>query len=155
MKQAQPMSRGDWFRNTEWTPDIEEYFFSKLSQASKRGQYLRIQACTLKGIRPEVALNLLERYFAIGDQFDMAQAHADQAEAHLALGEEERAIEAYERALQREQVYPGVRSDARIDLPFLIATRRRREKYDQALQLLQAKDFWLFPYQAFKREASR
>ena len=130
------MARDDWFRHTEWNAEIEAAFFEKLHRAREKQQYLRIQASTLARHHPEVALRLLDKYFELGDHFDYAQAYVDRASAHLALGDTERAIAAYETALAREQQYPNLLTQAYLDLPFLIASRRIGARYDQALQLL-------------------
>jgi hypothetical protein len=93
------LSRHDWCRNTEWNADIETAFFAKLRRARDKKQYLRIQACTIAKSQPQVALRLLDEYFALGEHFDQAQAHVDRATAQLALAEAEKAIESYEAAL--------------------------------------------------------
>ena len=97
------MARDDWFRHTDWNAEIEAAFFEKLRRARDKKQYLRIQASTIAGRKPEVALRLLEEYFGLGDHFDQAQAHADRASACLALGDIEHAIAALEAALAREE----------------------------------------------------
>jgi tetratricopeptide (TPR) repeat protein len=148
------MPRNDWFRNKEWNPQIEEWFFAKLARARRKGQYLRVQACMLANSHPQVALDLLEKYFATGELFDAASAYVHQADAYLALGADEKAFDAYERALAREEERPNYRTQASIELPFLIATRRRRERYGRALKLLEKKETLLFRGQLFKCEAS-
>jgi tetratricopeptide (TPR) repeat protein len=80
-------------------------FFAKLKRARDKAQYLRIQAGCLTRSRPQIALTLLERYLATGDNFGRAQAYVDQANALLALGEVERALASYELALAREQEF--------------------------------------------------
>ena len=64
----------DWFRNTTWNDDVARRFEEKLRRARRKEQYLRIQACTLATTYPHVALDLLERYFALSDDFGHAQA---------------------------------------------------------------------------------
>src|SRR5690349_22700680 len=96
----------DWFRNTEWNESVALAFEQKLKRARRKSQYLRIQACTLARHDPKVALELLERYFALGDDFDHAQAYVDQANAYLALGDVDAAIRSYESALERERAFP-------------------------------------------------
>jgi hypothetical protein len=71
------MNSKDWFRNTDWNAEIEKAFFEKLRRARDKSQYIRIQASTLASSNPEVALKLLEHYFALGDKFDYAQAYVD------------------------------------------------------------------------------
>ena len=127
----------DWFRNTTWNEAVERIFNEKLSRARRKEQYLRIQACVLARSHPEVALQLLDRYFALNDDFDHAQAYVDRATALLAMGRVNEAIESYDAALVREAEFPNVQTQAYLDLPYLIATRDIREKYSYALQLLE------------------
>jgi hypothetical protein len=45
-------------------------------------------------------------------------------------------FEAYERALARESEYPNVRTQAVINLPFLIAAGRMKRRYYAAIDLI-------------------
>lgn len=127
----------DWFRNTTWNGAIEREFSEKLRRARRTQSYLRIQASTLARSYPDVALQLLERYFDLGEDFDHAQAYVDRATALLTLGRISDAIASYEAALRREAEFPNLLTRAYLDLPFLIATRGIREKYEFATHLLQ------------------
>lgn len=127
----------DWFRNLTWNDSIERAFYEKLRRAKRNGfQHLRIQASTLARSHPEVALKLLDRYFALPENFDRAQAFVDRATALLALGRVDEAILAYDSALAREASFPNLRTQAYLDLPYLIATQRKRSLYDRALEIL-------------------
>lgn len=148
------MARGDWFRNTDWNPEIKANFYKKLARARKKDQYLKIQAYFLSGTFPQVALDLLEEYFATGDKGFLASAFVIQASAHLLLGNVEEAFRSYERALNREKAFPHAGTEAFADYPFLVATQRCRERYDSALQVLQGKERGIFRVHAFKREAA-
>jgi tetratricopeptide (TPR) repeat protein len=149
------MARDDWFRHTDWNAEIEAAFFEKLRRARDKKQYLRIQANTIAGRMPEVALLLLDEYFALGDHFDQAQAHADRASAYLAKGDIEHAIAAFEAALAREEQYPRLLTYAYLDLPFLIASRRIEPRYKQALELLERyKARLTFPVDHFRWHAA-
>lgn len=108
-----------------------------MHRARRKEQYLRIQACTLARSHPEVALKLLDQYFSLKDDFDHAQAHVDRATALLALGRVSEAIGSYEAALAREAEFPNLQTQAYLDLPYLIATRCIRERYEYAIQLLE------------------
>jgi tetratricopeptide (TPR) repeat protein len=127
------MSRGAWFRNEDWTSAIEQNFYAKLKRARRKAQYLCLQAHHLSQSHPEIALRLLNEYFALDDRFDHARAFSFQANAHLALGNIDLAIEAYERGLAREKEFPNHRTQSWIELPYLIATRQIQSKYQRAL----------------------
>lgn len=150
------MASTDWFRHTEWSPEIEATFEAKLKRARTKAQYLRIQACTLAGRNPSVALRLLERYFALGEHLDLAQAFVDQATALLALGRTEQAVDAYESALRREQTFPSMRTRAAIELPYLIALAGLVTRFRRALDVLDGEPATpVFPVDRFQRHAAR
>jgi tetratricopeptide (TPR) repeat protein len=145
-----------WYRNTDWNADIEKAFVAKLARARDKQQYLRIQACMLANAHPHVALRLLDQYFALGDGFDHAQAYADRAAAYLSLGEIDRAIKSYEDALAVEATRPDVTTQASLDLPFLIATKKLRDRYQRAISLLeQFGSRPTFPVDVFRRHAAQ
>lgn len=151
------MSRGDWFRNSEWSPDRAAVFYAKLSKArsSNKAQYLRIQACHLSRTHPRTALELLDQYFSLGDHFDDAPAYLDQAHAFLALGLESDALRSLELALAREAEFPGMRTEAALEFALLVSTRRYRDKYEASRVLLTDRSRrWIFPLQLFKLESS-
>ncbi|MBN2448116.1 MAG: hypothetical protein JXO22_15405 [Phycisphaerae bacterium] len=99
---------------------------------------------------PRVALDLLERFFDLGETFDLAQAYCDKATALLTLRDIAGAIESYEAALRREDAYPQVQTNAYLALACLIVRQRLTARYAQALELLQQhRDNLLFPVQVF------
>lgn len=149
------MGRDDWFRNENWNPAIEDAFFAKLRRARDKSQYLRIQAHTLASKEPRVALRLLDEYFTQANQFDRAQAFVDGASAYLALGETDKAVGSYESALAHEEQRPSVKTNAYLDLPFLIATQGLVARYEQALALLDIhKPRLTFPVDVFRWHAA-
>jgi hypothetical protein len=145
----------DWFRNTTWDDAIEQVFDGKLRRARDKGQYLRIQASILSHTNPEVALKLLGRYFELPLAFDHAQAHVDRANALLALDRLDEALGAYEAALAREAVFPNLRTQAALELPFIIASHGIEEQYVRALELLShSKQSLQFPVDHFRWHAA-
>ena len=149
------MSSDDWYRNTDWNGEIAERFEARLNRARRKAQYLRIQACSLARSEPRVALQLLDRYFELGDDFDHAQAYVDQATAYRSLGQLENAVESYEQALHREAKFPNLQTEAYLELPFLIATTPIPERFDQAQSLLdQFPARLMFPVDVFRWNAA-
>ena len=146
----------EWFRNETWNAAVARVFEDKLRRARRKEQYLRIQAGTLAGSHPQVALDLLERYFTLPDQFDQAQAHVDRATALLALDRVDEAIQSYEAALAREAAFPNLQTHAYLDLPFLIVTRGITTRLDRAARLLEEHEHRLmFPADRFRWHAAR
>jgi tetratricopeptide (TPR) repeat protein len=143
------MSRHDWFRNKEWDAVAEARFNEKIRRARDKAQPLRIQASFLVNTDPKAALALLDRYFALGDHIDIAQAFLDQAEAHLTLGAQDEALRSLEKALQRERAFPNVKTQAWSRYALLIAQERLDHLYDGALQVLRQNPPSFFPVDSF------
>jgi len=135
-RSGQVMSKDDWYRNKDWNTQIMSEFDAKLKRARDKSQYLRIQASYLTKIHPQAALNLLDRYFDLGEHFDFAQAYVDQAKAYLTLGNISETIISFEKALVREKNYPKLLTNAYLDLPLIIAVKGIESKYDEALETL-------------------
>jgi hypothetical protein len=150
------MSSDNWFRNTEWSETIASEFEAKLRRARRKEQYLRIQACTLAPSRPDVAHLLLDRYFEMQDDFDHAQAHVDRATAYLSEGKIEQAIASYEAAVQREAEFPNLRTQAYVELPYLVAVNGLVNHYDRAVEILDTyQDRLMFAVDHFKWNAAQ
>lgn len=145
------MSTGDWFRNVSWSEELATQFETKLRRAKRKEQYLRIQASSLANTYPKVAHALLDRYFALPDDFDHAQAYVDRATAYLAEGHLREAITAYEAALAREAKFRKLLTQAYVELPYLVAIRNVEAEYARAIEILVShKSRLMFPIDHFK-----
>lgn len=130
------MARDDWYENAGWDAAAAARFEDKLRRSRNKQHYLRVQATTLATSHPEVALDLLERYFSLGDSLDAALAYQGRADAYLALGRTDDAIVAYEAAMRREAARPTVRTWASIEFPYLVAVRDLTVYFARALEVL-------------------
>jgi len=150
------MANQDWFRNTAWNDQIEGAFFAKLKRSRQKAQYLKLQAQTIAGSHPCVALRLLECYFATKDEFFLAQAFVTAAEANIVLGNFQAAALAFRQALHQETVFPAVKTNAYVDYPFFVAMKQIQSEYDGALAVLAERELDLaFPLNHFKFHAAR
>lgn len=150
------MSSEDWYRNEKWSEEIESKFFEKLKRARRKEQYLRIQACTIAKRAPDLALSLLDQYFELSDDFDHAQAYCDMATAYIAKGEIENAINSYHKALDRESVFPNLKTDAYILYPLVIVENKFTNLYLSANEVLDEHQARLmFPVDHFRWHAAK
>ena len=137
------MARDDWYRNTDWSPAIEKYFFEKLACAkSQKYQYLVLQAGALSQSHPKVALRLVAQYFETRpDQqtafIDDNRALGVKAAASIAMRDLSAALNAYRAILELERVKPSFKSTAFLDYPFLVASAHISDEYEAALAVLE------------------
>ena len=152
------MSRRDWFRNTQWSAEIEAEFDRRLARARRTGrpQYLVLQAGYLAATHPAAALQLLERYFAEADDLYVTVAFQTRGHAFSALSQLDDAVAAYRAALAREQLLPHVKTDAHLDLAKLVAVHRLRDHYSFVLEALDQREAEsIFPRQRYGLHGAR
>jgi len=150
------MSEEHWYRNTDWTPDIEAAFDAKLARTrSQKAQYLRIQGSILKNSHPKVALALFQRCIDLGDEYHIAHAHLDSGHAHLMLDDVDAALASLEAAMEQERRFPMFRTGAPFSYCFLVGCFRRDERYDAALAILDGLGSGPFASTDFEAQAAR
>ena len=143
-------ANNEWFRNTEWNPEIEAKFFERLRRARDKAKYLKLQAYYLAESHPRVTLALIDKFFALGEDFFLADAHLASANAHLALGESSEAISSFKKALAAERQHPGYRTTAWSEFVLLVADRCLKSEFDEALRVLaENKTDLIFPKLVF------
>ncbi len=145
------MSREDWYRNKVWNEEIAEAYFTKLKRAHSKDQYLRIQANYLTEKYPEVALELLDKFFELNEPFDLAQAYCAKAAALLSLGNVEEAIESYKQALKFEKKQGTAQTQAYLSLPMLFVEYETKQYFEFGIELLNEYiDRLMFPIDYFR-----
>jgi hypothetical protein len=146
-----------WFRQTNWTEQIEREFFVKLDKArTQRDQYLVIQAITLAGAQPEAALRLVDIYFKTktSNRNDVRALDA-RAQANRALGRIPQSVSTMKEILEVERERPGFKTNTFTDFPYFVAVSRLSSEYDAALKTLIDREADLaFPISRFKWHAA-
>ena len=127
----------EWFRNTDWSDDIEVAFDARLGRARDKAQYLIIQAYTLLATHPGVAAKLCHRAVALDEPSQNARAGLYLGTALAVQGDLDGAISALEAAIDAEQREPLHRTAAHLDQALLIALAKRDDLYDIALERLE------------------
>lgn len=150
------MSDEHWYRNSDWSPEIEARFEERLARSrNQKAQYLRIQGSILKERHPAEAVELLERCIAEGDPAFIAHAYAEMADAHYRLGDVDAAIRSFEAAMEQEAAQPMFRTNAPLDYALLVALHEQAERYDHALTVLDAAGEGFLPSMSFEAATAR
>ncbi|WP_243295284.1 hypothetical protein [Geothrix mesophila] len=149
------MTSSDWFRNTDWTPEIEERFNAKLKRAKDKPQYLNIQAGMLADTHPRVALGLLDQYFEFPENIFRAGAYLNQAHSWVSLNDFDNAVASFLLAISREAEFPHYKTNAYVEFPFFVATQGLAKSFNEALSVLASRASDLaFPLNHFRFHAS-
>lgn len=155
------MAKDDWHRRTTWTDSDQREFFERLNRSLttyNKAQYLRIQAGTLAAqddralwqAAIELVKVLVDEY---PDESQLALAHNVAADCHLKLGDEGSAIASLRQSIEAMRTYPVIRTNAVESLGWIVATRRRKELFDEVMELFDEFDIpqrLHFPNQRFR-----
>ena len=131
-----------WYQSTDWNEQIEADFFRRLRRArSHRPHYLVIQAQTLVNTgRPELAptaLSLIEIFFhEHSESYRAVDAVRTKARALMVLERWEEAFQVFEETLAARRAKGPVTDYCWLEYPLAIARRRARDRYQQALRIL-------------------
>jgi hypothetical protein len=151
------VAANNWFRQTEWSAQIERDFLTRLAKArSQRDQYLVIQAMTLADSHSEVALRLIDHYFKTKttNHHDVRALDA-KARANISLGRESEAIGTMKEILELERFRPSHKTNTYTEFPYFVATHRISTEYDAALKTLVEREADLvFPVSRFQWHAA-
>lgn len=125
-----------WYRNTDWSDAIAADFERRLVRSrQQKAQNLSLQGWHLIARHPAVAVSLLERAIAIGDEFETPRALLYLATAKVVLGDIDGALEAHEIALDRPPGAPSAVVQP-VDYLLLIGVFRRTERLPRALTMM-------------------
>lgn len=150
----------DWFRNTEWSQEIERSFFARLGRSRTdfhKSQYLRIQAVHLAatGRRDlvQVAMRLVDTLLAdYPHEMELASAYHQRGQCRERLGDRAGALRDFERAVITERTTRSIKTSAALDFAWLVMTGRASEFYDKAVQFAFEYES-PFPIDIFRRAA--
>jgi predicted Zn-dependent protease len=134
----------DWFRATDWTPEVEAHFGARLARASadRRPQYLRVQAVTLwEAGNAEAATGLLRRVLDdFDDDFEAPVVTELLGEIAAAQGDSDEAENRYRDVLTRWPDLDRTTGAAEVFLADVLSRRGTETADDEALDLLDR--FW-------------
>ena len=128
----------DWYRNSDWSEDIESRFFEKLARSrSQKPSYLYIQAHSLQETHPSKCLELIEQWAELDCNFRTAEIHCVKGRALWTLGDLVRASQAYKVALDWDAKRPS-KSWAHQEYPQFVALGKLTKEYDLAFDTIEA-----------------
>ncbi|MFY9729448.1 MAG: hypothetical protein WB723_16560 [Candidatus Acidiferrales bacterium] len=96
------MPSHDWFRNIDWNAAIRGKMSREISPRPRQFSVSAYSGELFGAKHPKAALELLDRYFAMGEHFDIAQALFDQAVVYVALGQIDDGIRSLQKARHDE-----------------------------------------------------
>ncbi|MEP4246768.1 hypothetical protein [Tateyamaria sp.] len=150
--------RDNWYRNEQWSFDIESAFLTKLNRTRGQGhQYLRIQADHLVDYFPLASLRLIDLYFERwSDPFSDGSAYVCRSQAQVVLHQLERAADSLEAAMAWQISNPNHQIGAEKKYCLLVAEHAMKNRYAIAKQLLSQADLAdeVFPLGRFELSAA-
>ena len=144
------MSKEEWFRNTNWNKEIEEFFELKLKRARSshsKAQYLRIQASYLldssESLNNEKGIELMNRLIEAfpEETFHTVCGKEQLADYYLNKHDYQKAEQFYKDVTQHyhENNRSGTSGIADIKLSRTIFESRQKEKFEEALTIATTK----------------
>lgn len=129
----------DWFRGAAWDEAARDLFETKIKRAKgQKAFYLWVKAEAIAANHPDDAEVLFERALTADEEgFETARALNARSRVRAAQGAAGETLDDLARAARLEKTtVAGMVSPARWDYAALVATRRERARYDEALELL-------------------
>lgn len=157
------MNNRNWFRNTEWNEEIEEYFFLKLRRVRSKNmqtQYLVLQAGALP-YRSDKELRQVSKMLLLKLLADYPDEIADRSVALNILGDiyecendYQKALDYHKQAVDFEEIFPYSISNSFMDYSELVVKTNRTDLYDDVEEILLSErysNFLMFPYVGYKK----
>ncbi len=135
----------EWFRNTDWNQEIEDFFELKLKRArggNSKAQYLRIQASHLLDTSKhgQIGEKLLLRLFSDfpEETFSVIFGHEQLGDYYFKTGKYNKAETEYKIVVDHyhSKTRSGTTGLADIKLADLILTTEQKDKYNHAYKLI-------------------
>ncbi len=135
----------EWFRNTDWNKEIEDFFELKLKRARgghSKAQYLRIQAGYLLDTKKhgQVGESLMVRLFSDfpDEKFSVIFGHEQLADYYFKTNQFDKAESEYQIVVEyyHSDNRSGTTGLADVKLADLILTTEQSDKYDYAYKLI-------------------
>jgi hypothetical protein len=135
----------EWFRNTDWNKEIEDFFELKLKRARgghSKAQYLRIQAGYLLDTKKygQIGERLMVRLFSDfpDEKFSVIFGHEQLADYYFKTNQFDKAESEYKTVVEyyHSENRSGTTGLADVKLADLILTTKQSDKYNYAYNLI-------------------
>jgi tetratricopeptide (TPR) repeat protein len=154
----------NWFRNTTWNEDIEQYFFKKLSRVRDKdmqAQYLQLQAGLLASTHNVELMRVAERLISFlftnypDNKTEKSTALETLGFIYQNFGDYHKALDYYKQAIDYEKVFPYSITNAFMYYSLLVIKMNRTDLYDDVEKVLFEKryQYGSFPITLYRKNS--